>query len=603
MFTCKKIRTKVVGLVLLVSLVPLILASEILFSWTKREIVKSERQELLSAASTTADKLDRYLYERQKELSAWTSLSDIQDSLSYGIFDAAERCLNRLMSATIDYWAVNLVDMNGQVSASAKTGDFRADPAKPLGQTEAFKKAAKGEPVLHRHFDQANNRWLLSFLVPVKDVASGNVISVLQAYLNYDVIKDTVLSFKLGNNGSIFLVAEDGNTIIVHSSGKWTGKRFAEDLKMPEVSRFLKEVKASGNLSVTLGQSEQLAGCAVEKGYREYKGSGWKVYLGMDQDELFSYIKQLRLKVGMISVGLVISVFIIASIFARKITGPIDRLKRAFGEAREGDLTQKIIVETQDEIGELADWYNAFMEKLRQTIGGVIVRSTTVANGALNQASAVEEISASMEEISSMTKQNANNAAETEVFVKETREALKHANTSMSDLDRAMTVISEASHDVTKIIKTIQEVAFQTNLLALNAAVEAARAGEAGAGFAVVAEEVRNLAIRSAESARDTEALVGNIVKRITGGAELVRNVNGEYAGVESHMNKVATLAAEIAAASQEQTLAIDQINQGILQIGGVTQKNAEEAEEMNQTMQMFKIQKAMTGVTSSDVI
>jgi len=140
--------------------------------------------------------------------------------------------------------------------------------------------------------------------------------------------------------------------------------------------------------------------------------------------------------------------------------------------------------------------------------------------------------------------------------------------------------ISKASDETQKVVKTIDEIAFQTNLLALNAAVEAARAGEAGAGFAVVAEEVRNLALRSAEAAKNTAVLIEGTVKKVKEGSELVNTTNDEFGRVEESTSKVAELIGEISSASNEQAQGIGQVNTAVTEMDKVIQQNAASAEE-----------------------
>jgi len=151
---------------------------------------------------------------------------------------------------------------------------------------------------------------------------------------------------------------------------------------------------------------------------------------------------------------------------------------------------------------------------------------------------------------------------------------------SLDELTLSMGEISKASEETSKIIKTIDEIAFQTNLLALNAAVEAARAGEAGAGFAVVAEEVRNLALRSAEAAKNTAVLIEDTVKKIGDGSQIVSTTNDAFVKVGESTEKVEELVAEVTEASKEQSNGIEQVNIAITEMDKVVQQNAANAEE-----------------------
>ena len=212
-----------------------------------------------------------------------------------------------------------------------------------------------------------------------------------------------------------------------------------------------------------------------------------------------------------------------------------------------------------------------------------------VASGASGQAAAIEETSGSLEEMSSITRQNSQNATQADMLMRATNAVVSKAGGEMGRLLTSMQEISGASEDIQKIIKTIDDIAFQTNLLALNAAVEAARAGEAGAGFAVVAGEVRNLAMRAADAAGNTSELIKRTAARIHDGMGLVYSTNKAFTEVAGKAVSVGHLVGEIASASSEQSLGIDQINKAVAEIDSIIQRNADLAEDSASTSEEMK--------------
>jgi methyl-accepting chemotaxis protein len=258
----------------------------------------------------------------------------------------------------------------------------------------------------------------------------------------------------------------------------------------------------------------------------------------------------------------------------------------------QGDLTTSIHVKcAEDQLGnalqELVDNTHRVISAILTTSEQVASGSNLVANssqalsqGATHQASSVQELTASLEQISAQTRLNAQNAEKANELAKNAKTNAANGNGQMKDMLKAMDEINVSSSNINKIIKVIEDIAFQTNILALNAAVEAARAGQHGKGFAVVAEEVRSLAAKSANAAKETTDLIEGSIRKVGAGTKIANETAEALNEIVSQVEKAADLIDSIAIASNEQALSIEQVNQGIMQVSQVIQTNAATSEE-----------------------
>lgn len=280
--------------------------------------------------------------------------------------------------------------------------------------------------------------------------------------------------------------------------------------------------------------------------------------------------------------------------FNQDVKKRLSQLGQSADRIAEGDLATEVVTSTGDELGDVA----ASFEIMRQRVHNVLLEinqgadqvaagahnvsdaSVALSQGASQQAASVEQLSASIAEIASQTASNAQNAEKANDLTVGTKEKAQLGNEEMQEMLSAMEEINASSANISKIIKVIDEIAFQTNILALNAAVEAARAGQHGKGFAVVAEEVRNLAARSAKAAKETTDMIEGSMAKVETGREIAHKTADALNAIVGDVSSVADIVANIAKASNEQKLALEQINQGVQQVSQVVQANSSTSEE-----------------------
>ncbi len=286
----------------------------------------------------------------------------------------------------------------------------------------------------------------------------------------------------------------------------------------------------------------------------------------------------------------------------------IGDISRVLGEMSSGHLDARPSCEYKGSFNALNDSMESILKSLSEIMTDINTAADQVASGirqvsdgsqavsmgATEQASAIEELTATVSGIAQQTRQNADDAARANELTLDAKTSATQGNELMKSMQQAMAEINEASANISKIIKVIDEIAFQTNILALNAAVEAARAGVHGKGFAVVADEVRSLAAKSADAAKQTTELIEGSVKKTEAGTKIADDTAAALTGILDSVDKAAGLVENIAAASGEQASAIVQVNRGLEQMNQVVQTNSATSEEQAAASQELSAQAEM---------
>ena len=293
---------------------------------------------------------------------------------------------------------------------------------------------------------------------------------------------------------------------------------------------------------------------------------------------------------------LVVAVLIIV-VLGRRMTDPIRNLANSMHEIAtgDGDMTRRLPLVSKDEVGDLANQFNAFVEKLRGVLLKVMTSSrhlelaaSEVSAGNIDlssrteqQAASIQQTAASMEELAGTVRGTAEQAKSAHTVAAGAVDTARRGNDAVTSAARTMNVAVEQSDRIVGIVGMIEGIAFQTNILALNAAVESARAGESGRGFAVVAAEVRTLAQRSTSAAKEIKTLLEVSVENVQAGAEQVNLAGKTIAELTEAISNVATITSEIAHSAREQSRAIGEVNQAVSLMDEATQQNAALVEEI----------------------
>ena len=378
------------------------------------------------------------------------------------------------------------------------------------------------------------------------------------------------------------------------------------------------QLLGAGKINAFFDQPTQSYQDGFEKQYVNYLLQNDKLYQMAVENSNSSYSQAIWVLISVLMVVLVVIVGVWLGI-KQALISPLTRLIDNIRHIASGDLVKRIEVEGANEMGELADSLRHMQSELVRTVGDVRNGANAIYSGASEiamcnndlssrteqQAASLEETAASMEQLTATVKQNAENARQASNLALSASETAQKGGKVVDNVVQTMRDITGSSQKIADIISVIDGIAFQTNILALNAAVEAARAGEQGRGFAVVAGEVRNLAQRSAQAAREIKSLIEDSVGRVEVGSTLVESAGETMGEIVNAVTRVTDIMGEIASASDEQSRGIDQVGLAVAEMDRVTQQNAslveesaaaaaaleEQASRLTQAVAVFRIQ------------
>ena len=521
---------------------------------SKKALEKTITDQITGIVETTATLVNTWVKRTRMDMESWSTnqayVSAVQDSFrGKAARKASSSQLASLKEGYTFYESISLADEKGHVVSSSDPELLDTD----VSDTSYFREATAGTAAFSpvgRSLKTEQPVFVLAFPIRNGESVTGALIGVVDLmYFNRNFID----SLKVGESGYAYMIDEHG-LMIAHPE-----KTNLLKLNLSEYD-FGREILGQdrGIVAYPWQGREKLAA------FRKEPLTGWTVCVGAYTAEVLAPVRRMGAINAGVAVGVVLMISLIIYAVSRSIVTPVNKIVHVL--------------------------YNA---SNRVESGADLVSSSgkQLADGSAGQAASLEETTASLEEMSAMTRQNADNANQARNMMDEAGRLMKNVDKHMSGMASAIDEITRTSDETGKIVKTIDEIAFQTNLLALNAAVEAARAGEAGAGFAVVADEVRALAIRAADAAGNTSALIESTIKAVENGSGLTRSTSEAFKEFVEITQKVADLVEEIAAASGEQSQGIDQINKAAVEMDRVVQQVAANAEESSGASEELRAQ------------
>jgi len=471
------------------------------------------------------------------------------------------------------------------------------DPtARPWYQLAA---AADKVVITEPYADAATKRLVVTFALGVKEGGRNTAVVATDVFL--DGVVETIKSIKPTPSGWAFLATRQGK-ILAHPNAALAmqpGTALSPQFDAPALAQSLQP--GAGWVEARVGEQQVLLRAAA------IADTDWVLVTAADKGEALASLDSL-LRTGVIALVLVaLLAGLLTAGLVKAMLGGLDRVRAALDEisAGGGDLTQRLPVHGRDEIARIARSFNTFAEKIQHILLDVRAASNSITTASSEIAIGAQDLSQRTEQTASNLQQAASSMEQLTGTVRQTADAAQTANQLASSASSAaarggavvgqvvatMDEITSSSKKISDIIGTIDGIAFQTNILALNAAVEAARAGEQGRGFAVVAGEVRTLAQRSAEAAREIKGLIGASVDSVEAGSRLVQEAGSSMQDIVASVQRVTDIIGEITAASTEQSGGIAQVNEAVTQLDQMTQQNAALVEESAAAAESLKDQ------------
>ncbi|MDA8126171.1 MAG: methyl-accepting chemotaxis protein [Deltaproteobacteria bacterium] len=438
-----------------------------------------------------------------------------------------------------DFAYMHVADLQGEVKASSlpdSVGKVK------IADRDYFQKALQGEiNISGIYLSRTTQKPAFAIAAPIKE--GEKVVGVILAVPDLDKFNEKfVTSVDVGRTGYLYLVDASG-LIFAHKDQSLVMKMNLND---HDWGKKLLQGK-QGLVTYELQGKERMAtvaGC---------KKVGWSVATAVPAEEILAKAHRISaITVGLFTAGIILILGLLY-LTVRSVVRPLNKI---------------------------ATGLNSGADEVAAASEQVAASGQSLAEGASESAASIEETVSSLEEMASMTRQNADHAAQAQGLMAETRRIVATVNDQVNQVAEAVQAVTLSSEQTGKIVKTIDEIALQTNLLALNAAVEAARAGEAGAGFSVVADEVRGLAMRAAEAAKTTAGLIADTILTVKRSSDLTIQTKEAFRENMTIAEQVGSLVDEIATASREQAQGIDQISRAVAEIDQVVQRTTANAEE-----------------------